>query len=171
MSHGAKMAEFAGWNMPIQYPTGIIAEHTHTRQQAGLFDICHMGEFLLDGKGAAEALARAVTVNIATLKPGRCRYGFLLNEKGGILDDLIVYRLGDERFMIVVNAGCRALDLATLRDVGLAIVPADAHHWVQPAAHWVTPRRAGHGAARDACDLLLYAQGRVDAILEHGEHP
>ncbi|HOV96181.1 MAG TPA: HAD hydrolase family protein [Thermomonas sp.] len=62
-------------------------------------------------------------------------------------------------------------DLATLRDVGLAIVPADAHHWVQPAAHWVTPRRAGHGAARDACDLLLYAQGRVDAILEHGEHP
>lgn len=115
-SHGAKMAEFAGWNMPIQYPTGIIAEHIHTRQKAGLFDICHMGEFLLDGKGAAEALARAVTVNIATLKPGRCRYGFLLNEKGGILDDLIVYRLGDERFMIVVNAACRALDLATLRD-------------------------------------------------------
>lgn len=115
-SHGAKMAEFAGWNMPIQYPTGIIAEHTHTREKAGLFDICHMGEFILDGKGAAQALACSVTVNIATLKPGRCRYGFLLNEAGGILDDLIVYRLGEERFMIVVNAGCRLSDFAFLRD-------------------------------------------------------
>jgi 3-deoxy-D-manno-octulosonate 8-phosphate phosphatase (KDO 8-P phosphatase) len=62
-------------------------------------------------------------------------------------------------------------DLATLRDAGLAIVPADAHAWVLPVAHWVTPRRAGHGAVRDACDLLLHAQGRVQAILEHGEHP
>ena len=110
------MAEFAGWSMPIQYPTGIIAEHTHTREKAGLFDICHMGEFILEGKGAAEALARAVTVNIGTLKPGRCRYGFLLNEAGGILDDLIVYRLGEERFMIVVNAGRRSADFAVLRD-------------------------------------------------------
>ena len=115
-SHGAKMAEFAGWNMPIQYPTGIIAEHTHTRTKAGLFDICHMGEFILDGKGAADALAKAVTVNIGTLKPGRCRYGFLLNEAGGVLDDLIVYRLGEERFMIVVNAGCRTLDFSVLRE-------------------------------------------------------
>ena len=62
-------------------------------------------------------------------------------------------------------------DLATLRGVGLAIAPADAHPWVLPAIHWITPRAAGHGAARDACDLLLQAQGRVDAILEHGEHP
>ncbi|MDE2406959.1 MAG: HAD hydrolase family protein [Xanthomonadaceae bacterium] len=62
-------------------------------------------------------------------------------------------------------------DLATLRDVGLAIVPPDAHAWVLPAAHWVTPRQAGHGAVRDACDLLLHAQGRVQALLDHGEHP
>ena len=62
-------------------------------------------------------------------------------------------------------------DLATLRHVGLAIAPANAHHWVLPAVHWVTPRRGGDGAARDACDLLLHAQGRVEAILEHGEHP
>ena len=62
-------------------------------------------------------------------------------------------------------------DLATLREVGLAIVPADAHAWVLPVAHWVTPRRAGHGAARDACDLLLHAQGQIAALLEHGEHP
>ena len=62
-------------------------------------------------------------------------------------------------------------DLATLRAVGLAIVPADAHPWVRPAAHWTTPRRGGGGAARDACDLLLHAHGRVEAILAHGEHP
>jgi 3-deoxy-D-manno-octulosonate 8-phosphate phosphatase (KDO 8-P phosphatase) len=62
-------------------------------------------------------------------------------------------------------------DLATLRGVGLAIVPANAHPWVLPAAHWVTPRVGGAGAARDACDLLLHAQGKVEAILAHGEHP
>ena len=62
-------------------------------------------------------------------------------------------------------------DLATLRGVGLAIAPANAHHWVLPAVHWVTPRDAGHGAARDACDLLLQAQDKVEAILAHGEHP
>ena len=115
-AHGAKMAGFAGWDMPIQYPSGIIAEHLHTREKTGLFDICHMGEFSLEGKGAAEALSRAVTVNIGTLKPGRCRYGFLLNENGGILDDLIVYRLDDEKFMIVVNGACRQSDFACLRE-------------------------------------------------------
>jgi len=62
-------------------------------------------------------------------------------------------------------------DLATLRGVGLAIAPANAHHWVLPAVHWVTPRAGGYGAARDACDLLLQAQGKVEAILDHGEHP
>lgn len=62
-------------------------------------------------------------------------------------------------------------DLATLRGVGLAIAPANAHHWVLPAAHWVTPRNGGEGAARDTCDLLLQAQGKIEAILAHGEHP
>ncbi|HOZ25102.1 MAG TPA: hypothetical protein PLI83_09995, partial [Thermomonas sp.] len=62
-------------------------------------------------------------------------------------------------------------DLATMRNVGLAIAPANAHHWVLPAAHWVTPRRGGEGAGRDACDLLLHAQGHVEGILAHGEHP
>lgn len=62
-------------------------------------------------------------------------------------------------------------DLATMRAVGLAIAPANAHPWVLPAAHWITPQRGGDGAARDACDLLLHAQGRIEAILEHGEHP
>lgn len=113
-ANGAKMAPFAGWDMPIQYPGGIITEHMHTRTKASVFDICHMGKLLLQGKGAAEALGKVVTVNPATLQPKRCRYGFLLNENGGVLDDLIVYRLADEEFMIVVNGACQASDFATI---------------------------------------------------------
>lgn len=111
--HGAKMAPFAGWDMPIQYE-GILAEHNHTRNAASVFDICHMGQFMLEGGGAAEKLARAVTHNLATLKEGKCRYGFLLNEKGGVLDDLIIYRLGANRFFLVVNAACAEGDFTAL---------------------------------------------------------
>lgn len=126
IAHGAKMAPFAGWNMPIQYPGGIIAEHLHTREKAGLFDICHMGEFIVEGPDAAESLSRAVTHNIATLKPGRCRYGFLLNDAGGVIDDLIVYRVREDRFMLVVNAGCRTADLQALRErVGSSLLLED----------------------------------------------
>ena len=88
--------------MPVQY-VGILEEHKHTRTRASIFDISHMGEFLLEGRGATEALAAVVTHNLATLAPGKCRYGFLLNEKGGVLDDLIVYRLDTEKYMLVVN--------------------------------------------------------------------
>lgn len=112
LSKGAKMAGFAGWDMPIQY-SGIIAEHLHTREHVGLFDICHMGEIIIEGKGAAQALGQAFAANVEGLKIGRCRYGFLLTEEGGIIDDLIIYRLEEEKFMAVVNAGCRAIDFET----------------------------------------------------------
>lgn len=112
-SHAAKMGPFAGWDMPIQYE-GILAEHSHTRNSASVFDICHMGEFRLQGQGAAKALARAVTHNLDTLKPGKCRYGFLLTEQGTVLDDLIVYRLEEDAFMLVVNGACAASDFATI---------------------------------------------------------
>lgn len=111
--HGAKMAPFAGWDMPIQYE-GILVEHNHTRAAASVFDICHMGQFVVRGEGAARLLALAVTHNLDTLKQGKCRYGFLLNERGGVLDDLIVYRLGDDHFFLVVNAACAARDFAAL---------------------------------------------------------
>ena len=94
-SHGAKMAPFAGWNMPIQYE-GILAEHRHTRESASVFDICHMGEFIISGQGVKEALMKAVSHSLETLAPGRCRYGFILNEKGGVIDDCIIYNLGNE---------------------------------------------------------------------------
>ncbi|MDK2857657.1 MAG: aminomethyltransferase [Verrucomicrobiota bacterium] len=100
---GAKMAEFGGWNMPIQY-NGILAEHDHTRTKTGLFDICHMGEFELSGPNAAADLETLLTMNISTLTIGQCRYGFMLNEQGGVIDDLTCYRLGEKRYMLVVNA-------------------------------------------------------------------
>lgn len=105
VANGAKMVPFAGWDMPVQY-TGIIDEHNHTRTQASVFDICHMGEFKLMGTKARDALSKIVTHNLSTLGPGRCRYGFLLNEDGRALDDLIVYCLTDESYMLVVNGAC-----------------------------------------------------------------
>jgi len=100
---GARMAEFGGWDMPIQYE-GILAEHQHTRTKTGLFDICHMGEFELSGPTAAADLENLLTMKISTLSVGQCRYGFMLNEQGGVIDDLTCYRLDDERYMLVVNA-------------------------------------------------------------------
>jgi aminomethyltransferase len=100
---GARMAGFGGWEMPIQYE-GILAEHQHTRTQTGLFDICHMGEFELTGPTAATDLEKLLTMKISTLSIGQCRYGFLLNEQGGVIDDLTCYRLGEERYLLVVNA-------------------------------------------------------------------
>lgn len=109
--NGAKMVPFAGWDMPVQYQ-GILEEHKHTRTRASIFDISHMGEFVLEGPGATTALGQILTHNLATLAVGKCRYGFLLNEQGGILDDLVVYRLAEERYMLVVNAACIDSDLA-----------------------------------------------------------
>jgi len=110
---GAKMAPFAGWEMPIQYE-GIVAEHMHTRTAAAVFDICHMGEFLIRGPGARQQLEQTVSHRLDNLEPGKCRYGFLLNPQGGVLDDLIVYHLEADSYMLVVNAACAAGDFAAL---------------------------------------------------------
>lgn len=107
--NGAKMAPFAGFDMPVQYK-GIMAEHKHTREKCGIFDISHMGEFRLSGDGAKDALNKIVTHDLNTLAPGKCRYGFMLNENGGILDDLIVYCQAEDVYMLVVNGACRAGD-------------------------------------------------------------
>jgi aminomethyltransferase len=113
-ANGARMIPFAGWLMPVQYRS-IIAEHMHTRSKASVFDICHMGELILSGRGAREALSKIVTHNLQTLATGRCRYGFMLNPSGGVLDDLIVYCMGNEEFMLVVNAACASSDIAWIR--------------------------------------------------------
>jgi aminomethyltransferase len=110
----ALMAPFGGWQMPIQY-AGIIAEHRWCREQAALFDICHMGEFLFTGDIVASGLEEVFTFSVASIPVGRSRYGFLLNEAGGIIDDLIVFRLAENEAMIVVNAATIANDFATIQ--------------------------------------------------------
>jgi len=112
---GARMVPFAGYDMPVQYPQGVMKEHLHTREQAGLFDVSHMGQILLTGAGAAKALETLVPVDIIDLPVGMQRYAMFTNEQGGILDDLMVANLGNDRLFLVVNAACKAQDLAHLR--------------------------------------------------------
>ena len=109
---GGKMVEFAGYEMPIQYPTGIVAEHRAVRQNAGLFDLSHMGEFFFIGAAAGAAIDRLISSDIAGLAVGQARYGLLTNERGTIVDDVIVYRLADDEYLMVVNAANVAKDLA-----------------------------------------------------------
>lgn len=100
---GAQMAPFAGWHMPIQYE-GIIAETQHTRRSVSCFDICHMGEFLIQGDLKSSGLNRIIASPLEDLKIGCCRYGSMLNEAAGVIDDLLVYRRASDLWMIVVNA-------------------------------------------------------------------
>ena len=101
---GARMAPFGGWNMPIQY-TGILDEARAVRSRAGMFDVSHMGRVDIRGPGSATSLGRVLSSDISRLRVGRARYGVICNRKGGIIDDTIVYRLGDDRFLLVPNAG------------------------------------------------------------------
>jgi len=110
---GARMVEFAGWSMPVQF-AGIIAEHAHTRTKAALFDVSHMGQVTISGPDRVAALERLVPGDIATLGSGRQRYTMLTNDAGGIIDDLMVAN-GDDYLFLVVNAARRAVDLARLR--------------------------------------------------------
>ena len=111
---GARMVEFAGYAMPVQYPTGILTEHLHTRAAAGLFDVSHMGQIRLTGEDAAGALERLVPGDVKGLGVGRQRYTLFTNDEAGILDDLMVTNAGDHLF-VVVNAGCKHEDLAHLQ--------------------------------------------------------
>jgi len=108
---GAKMVPFAGYEMPIQYE-GIVAEHRAVRGRAGLFDLSHMGEFFFKGRGAGATLDRLVSSDIAGLTVGQARYGLLTNERGTIVDDVIVYRISEGEYMVVVNAANIAKDRA-----------------------------------------------------------
>jgi aminomethyltransferase len=123
---GAKMVPFAGYDMPVQYPTGILTEHQHTRDGAGLFDVSHMGQIRLRAKDyatVAAALEKLCPADFINLKPGQQRYSFFLDDKAGILDDLMVTRMGQDgiggdasdHIFMVVNAGCKEADIAHLR--------------------------------------------------------
>ncbi|MFV2051885.1 glycine cleavage system aminomethyltransferase GcvT [Aliiroseovarius sp. YM-037] len=111
---GGKMVDFAGWEMPVQYPMGIMGEHTQCREKAALFDVSHMAQVLVKGDGALEALESLVPAALSTLPEGKARYTFFTNENGGIMDDLIVSNAGGYVF-IVVNASMRDQDIPHMR--------------------------------------------------------
>jgi aminomethyltransferase len=115
VSLGARMVPFAGYEMPVQYPAGVMKEHLHTRASAGLFDVSHMGQVILrprsDMKTLALAFEALMPVDVLSLPPGRQRYGLFTNDAGGILDDLMFASRGDH-FFVVVNAACKAADIA-----------------------------------------------------------
>ena len=121
---GGRMVPFAGYDMPVQFE-GIMAEHTHTRSSAGLFDVSHMGQVRLVGNGADAALERLIPSNVRELKPGKQRYSLFLNDGGGILDDLMITRREDD-LLLVVNAACKNADidhLTAAMPTGIAVVP------------------------------------------------
>jgi aminomethyltransferase len=110
---GARMVPFAGWLMPVQY-TSIVEEHQAVRNNLGIFDISHMGQLIVDGTDAREWLNTMLTNNVGKLDAGTGQYTFLLNERGGIIDDLIIYRIGQQKFLLVVNAARTDEDFAWL---------------------------------------------------------
>ena len=181
VSLGGKMVPFAGYDMPVQYPTGILAEHLHTRSAASLFDVSHMGQVRLDGAGAARALEALVPGDIEGLGAGRMRYTLFTNEAGGILDDLMVTNRGDHLFL-VVNAACKDADIAHLSRhmgevrplperallalQGPAAASRDRAHRARAWRASVHERGAGQSRRhrRDRVALGLYRRGRVRDI-------
>lgn len=107
----AQMAEFAGYDMPIQYPDGVMVEHNWTRENAGLFDVSHMGQVTFEGEGACAFLEKLTPSTFSTLKENVAKYSVLTNEEGGMVDDLIITKLSDTKFFIVVNGGCKDKDI------------------------------------------------------------
>jgi aminomethyltransferase len=147
VSLGARMVPFAGYEMPVSYPAGIVAEHRHCREAAVLFDVSHMGQVRLLGADAAAALETLVPVDVVGLDVGKQRYTLFTNDAGGVLDDLMVTRRADD-LLLVVNAGCKAADIAHLRATiasrcGIEPMPQQALVALQgPAAGAVMARLA-----------------------------
>ena len=111
---GARMVPFAGYSMPVQYPAGLMAEHHHTRSAAGLFDVSHMGQLRLVGPDAAAAFESLIPVDVVDLPVGKQRYGLLLNDEGGIIDDLMFFKREDDIF-VIVNGACKVGDIAHIQ--------------------------------------------------------
>ena len=167
---GARLVPFAGWSMPVQYPAGIIAEHTHCRTQAALFDVSHMGQASLFGEGAAAALERLTPADAAGLRPGRQRYGLLTNDAGGLLDDFMFANLG-ERLFLVVNASRAAHDLAHIAahlPAGVRLVPHPERALLAlqgPAAASVLARLAPSAAALRFMGIGAFTLAGVETIV------
>lgn len=112
---GGKMVPFAGYDMPVQYPLGIMKEHLHTRASAGLFDVSHMGQVELSGDNVEEKLETLLPADVQALKPGRIKYSFFTNDDGGVIDDLMITKDDEGKLFLVINAGCKEGDLEHMR--------------------------------------------------------
>ena len=115
LQYGGKMVPFAGYLLPVQYGSGVIAEHMAVRQKCGLFDVSHMGEILCQGEAALENLNHLLTNDFTGMEDGRARYSPMCNEEGGVVDDLIVYKIRDNHYFIVVNASNKDKDFAWMK--------------------------------------------------------
>jgi len=197
---GARMVPFAGWEMPVQYE-GVIQEHRAVRTDAGVFDVSHMGEIEVEGPKARDLLQGLLSNDVDRLEPGQAQYTLLTNETGGIIDDLIVYRLERCRYLLVVNASNREADYAWIkerevsgsdvRDVSdeyallavqgpdaiakLGLPPAPAFTFAEAAIDGieVMVNRTGY-TGEDGCELLCMADDAValwDAVLARGVTP
>src|SRR5947208_5298673 len=197
---GARMVPFAGWEMPVQY-AGVIPEHRAVRTDAGVFAVSHMGELEVEGPRARELLQGALSNDLDRLVPGQAQYTLLTNESGGIIDDLIVYRVGDCSYLLVVNASNRAaayswlkereLPGSDVRDVSddcallavqgpraierLGLPPAPAFTFAETSLDGieVMVNRTGY-TGEDGCELLCMSEDAVqlwDAVLARGAAP
>ena len=138
---GAKVVEFAGWEMPVQY-SSVIAEHEAVRTAAGLFDVSHMGEVELTGPGALEAANRLISNDLARISDGQAVYAGLLNERGGFVDDVVAYRFSPERIFICINAANRDKDFEWMKSTARSVVPVHrSDDWAQIAVQG--PRAPG----------------------------
>ena len=127
---GARMVPFAGYSMPVQYPAGLMAEHQHTRSAAGLFDVSHMGQLHLVGDDAAAAFETLMPVDVIDLPVGKQRYGLLLNDEGGVIDDLMFFNKGQGEIFVIVNGACKVGDIAHIqKQIGhrCEVVPMPDH--------------------------------------------
>jgi aminomethyltransferase len=197
---GARMVPFAGWEMPVQYE-GVIAEHKAVRHDCGVFDVSHMGEFEVEGPRATELLQATLSNDLDKIGPGQAQYTLLTNERGGIIDDLIVYRLEEMRYLLIVNAANREPDRRWLkereipgsdvRDVSnqYALLAVQGPRAIErlglPEAHQFTfaeeqidgihcmVNRTGY-TGEDGCELLVMAEDADalwDRVLERGAVP
>lgn len=112
---GGKIVPFGGFMLPVQYPTGVITEHKAVREHVGIFDVSHMGEAIMEGPDALKNLENLLSNTYASMKVGACRYGLLMNEQGGVVDDLLVYRRGEDKFLLVPNAANKDKDVAWIK--------------------------------------------------------
>ena len=150
---GGKMVDFGGWDMPVQYPAGVIEEHMATRTRAGLFDVSHMGEIWVEGPDAIPFVNRLTTNDVSKLVDGQAHYSAFTNEKGGVVDDLLVYRFGPEKLLLVVNAGTTDKD------------------W-----EWITTHKGDDevvltNASKDYCQIAIQGPNAVGILQELTDTP